>query len=107
LMGTHREKPTSISARWPYYIAALTFVVLGYFVGWLEKDSLVVPSFSVALVFVALANLDKFKSFKAAGVEATLKDAQVAVQESRDLVLTISKMLLSLVKRTGRWGGFP
>jgi len=90
-----------------YYVSALAFIAVGYYFGWIEKDALVVPSFLTALVCVALGNLDKFKSFKAAGVEATLKDAQVALQESRELVLTVSKMLLSLVKRTGRLGGFP
>lgn len=100
------EKPTATMTRWPYYTAALAFVGVGYVVGWTGKDALVLPSFSVAFVCVALANLDRFKSFKAGGVEAVLRDAQVAVQESRDLTLTVSKMLLSLVKRTGRFGGF-
>lgn len=97
---------TQITHRWPYYAAALAFVAVGYYVGWIGKDTLVVPSFLVALVCIALANLDRFKSFKAAGVEAVLRDAQVAVQESRDLALLVAQMLLSLVKRTGRIGSF-
>lgn len=99
-------EPTVTATRWPYYAAALVFVAVGYYVGWIGKDALVLPSFSVAFVCVALANLDRFKSFKAGGVEAVLRDAQVAVHESRELTLTASKMLLSLVKRTGRLGGF-
>lgn len=100
------DKPTATVTRWPYYVAALAFIGVGYYVGWIGKDALVLPSFGVALICVVVANLDRFKSFKAGGVEAVLRDAQVAVQESRDLTLTVSKMLLSLVKRTGRFGGF-
>jgi len=104
-MQPTKSAPTP--TRWPYYAAALAFVGVGYYVGWIGKDALVAPSFAVAFVCVALANLDRFKSFKAGGVEAVLRDAQVAVQESRDLTLTVSKMLLALVKRTGRFGAFP
>ena len=88
-------------------MASLVFLIVGYVLGWIGKDVLVIPSFVAALVCVALANLDRFKSFKAAGVEATLRDAEVAVKQSRALALITTKMLLSLVKRTGRIGGFP
>jgi hypothetical protein len=92
--------------RWPYYVLAFAFVGVCYYVGWIGKDVLVLPSLAAAFVCVALGNLDRFKSFKAGPVEAVLRDAQVAVQESRDLTLTVSKMLLALVKRTGRFGSF-
>jgi hypothetical protein len=100
-------KPALPPRRWPYYVVALAFVGICYYVGWVGKDVLVLPSLTVAFVCVALANLDRFKSFKAGGIEAVLRDAQVAVQESRDLALVTSKMLLALVKRTGRFGTFP
>lgn len=95
--------------RWPYYVAAVVFVVLGYIMGWVGKDVLVIPSFLSAVVCAAIANLDRIKSVKAStsGIEAVLNEARGAVKESRTLALVTSKMLLSLVKRTGRLGPYP
>ena len=75
----------AVTVRWPYYAVAIAFLAVGYYVGWVEKDALVVPSFAAALVCVGLAHLGRFKSIKAAGVEATLNDAKTVARESREL----------------------
>jgi hypothetical protein len=94
------------SPAWAYYTFAFIFVGIGYALGFMERDVLVMPSFASALVCVVLANIGRIKSFKAAGIEAVLNETKAAIRESRDLAMISSKMLLSLVQRAGRLGGY-
>ncbi|MFB9330112.1 hypothetical protein ACFFSY_29565 [Paenibacillus aurantiacus] len=64
-----------------------------------------------ALVIFFL-NLDKFQSFKAAGVEAQLKEVQKVVNEAhatlqnlKEITNPLSLTVLSSVTHEGRWGG--
>jgi hypothetical protein len=106
-VDTQPDRPNERHARWLYYLAAGVFILLGYAVGWLEKSALVWPSFATALVCIILANLDRVSSIKAGGIDLVLREAKAAVRESRELALVTAKMLLSLVQRAGRLGGYP
>lgn len=62
--------------------------------------------------FLVVANLDRISLFKASrsGVEAHTREvierAESAVKEVQLLAAHVAQLSLSLIKRTGRWGGY-
>lgn len=92
-----------------FAIASLAAAIAGPFFGSITAVGAGIVGFAGLLI---AANLDRLAEFKASksGIEAKTREifarAEVTIDELRSLAKTVAGLSLSLVKRTGRFGGY-
>ena len=88
-------------------IAALALFAYGGFLSYLDKTDAAVATYAAAVVCLIFVFLKQFSRFKAFGIEAELKEkiqeADVLLNQLRNLIAPISELLFTMVARAGRW----
>ena len=98
--------------KWTLTVAALVSFAAGLWTGWHDHVAVLVAGSLGGAFLLFVANLDRISEFKATrtGVEArtreVLKKAEHTVSELHVLARIVGEVALSLVKRSGRLGGY-
>lgn len=99
--------------KWTYIISGFIFLCATIISGlWIQSGPIAGIFAVVGFVLLFLGNLDKFTEFKAGfqGIYAKTRDivqkAEITIVELQSLAITVTKVTLSLVKRSGRLGGY-
>lgn len=98
--------------KWFLTTCAIAFLVVGLAVAYMQNTNSIAVYFSAFVVLLIIANLDRISEFKAGkdGIEGKTRDiirqAENAVDEIKILALQVATLSLSLVKRSGRLGGY-
>jgi hypothetical protein len=98
--------------KWLLTIAGLVSFGVGLSAGWHDRLAVLVAGALGGAFLLFVANLDRISEFKAtrSGIEArtreVLKKAEHTVSELQILARIVGEVALSLVKRSGRLGGY-
>jgi hypothetical protein len=98
--------------KWFLSIAAVAILIGGLVAGVYDAPWVMSVSLAGSVALLIAANLDRISEFKASrgGVEAKTRDilaqAQSAISELQLLAQSTGELTLSLVKRSGRLGGY-
>jgi len=93
-------------------IAGVLILVAGLAAGFVGQFGVMVFAFFAFVSCLIAANLDRISEFRASagGVEAKTREviarAENTLSELQLLARTVAELTLSLVKRSGRWGGY-
>ncbi len=96
-----------------YNIVSITLIGVCILAGFKDHMSLAVLCFLASMAFLFIANFKNIKKAKASkdGFEFEAREliekAEVTITEMQDLAKLVSKTALSLIKRSGRLGGYP
>jgi len=96
-----------------YNIVSISLIGLCVFAGLNGHTPLAILCFLASMAFLFIANIKNIKKAKASkdGFEFEARDliqkAEITITEMQDLAKLVSKTALSLIKRSGRAGGYP
>jgi len=95
-----------------YNIVSIALMVVCIFAGFKSHMPLAILCFLASMAFLFISNLKNIKKAKASkdGFEIEAREliekAEVTITEMQDLAKLVSKTALSLIKRSGRVGGY-
>lgn len=98
--------------KWVLTISAIVVLVVGFVVGFFGHIGVLTYAFFGFIGLLIAANLDRILEFKVSGsgIEAKTREviakAESTLSELQLLARNIGELTLSLVKRSGRWGGY-
>lgn len=101
--------------KWFLTIAAIIMLAVGLYVGLFGHDYVMLMAFGGFVALLVAANLDRISEFKASksGFEARTREVSEVIAEAKStvselqlLARNIGELTLSLVKRSGRFGGY-
>ena len=99
--------------KWVYIISGFLLLGVSIFSGlWIQSAQLTGIYILGGIALILIGNLDNFTEFKAgiqgiyAKTREIIKEAEITLAELQSLALTVTKVTLSLVKRSGRMGGY-
>lgn len=98
--------------KWVLTLSAIIILVIGLAVGYSGQSGVMFVAFFGFVALLIIANIDRISEFKASGsgIEARTREviarAESTLSELQLLARNIGELTLSLVKRSGRIGGY-
>lgn len=89
------------------FLLAIISYIFGIILAFQDKAASSTVCFTAGSFLFLIVNLDKIEYFKAFGMEAklrqTLNEANATVEHLRQLAVSISGPMISMINRLGRW----